>query len=187
MYHIANDIRAKKSADLIIQGLEKCLEEKPLDKIKINDIYNKTYVSRSTFYRLFDSINDVLSYECDCLRDETIKSLENIKFNSKKDLAIHCLKMWIQHETLVKAIVENRLYGLLYDVHMRHKEDLQKLYSANSIDDDQLNYLVSFIVSILFCSYNVYYKKNKEKSVEELVDYTDKMISTIVNIWSIGK
>ena len=28
MYHIANDIRAKKSTDLIIQGLEECLQEK---------------------------------------------------------------------------------------------------------------------------------------------------------------
>lgn len=186
MYHIANDIRAKKSADLIIQGLEECLQEKPLDIIKIIDIYNKTYVSRATFYRLFDSIYDVLSYQCDCLRDETNKSLESMKFNSKKEFAIHCIKLWLQHETLIKAVVENRLYGLLYDVHMRHKEDLQRIYSVNTIDDAQLDYLVSFIVSILFCSYN-YYKQKKDKSVEELVDYTDKMISTIINTWSIGK
>ena len=99
MYHIANDIRAKKSADLIIQGLEECLQEKPLDKIKVIDIYNKTYVSRATFYRLFDNIYDVLSYQCDCLRDETIKSLENKSFNNKKEFAIHCLKLWLKHET----------------------------------------------------------------------------------------
>lgn len=186
MYHIANDIRAKKSADLIIQGLEKCLKEKPLDKIKVIDIYNKTYVSRATFYRLFDNIYDVLSYQCDCLRDETIKSLENMNFKSKKEFAIHCLKLWLIHETLIKAIMENRLYGLLYDVHMRHKEDLLKLYSVESTDDERLSYIVSFIVSILFCSYNVH-QQNKEKTVEELVDYTDKMIATIIEAWSIGK
>ena len=187
MYRIANDIRAKKSADLIIHGLEECLKEKELNDIKVVDIYNKCFVSRATFYRLFDSVYDVLSYECDCLREETIKSLENKKFNNKKELAIHCLKLWLTHETLVKAIMENRLYGLLYDVQMRHKEDLKQFYSDDSLDEEQLNYLVSFIVSILFCSYNIYSKHNKEKTVEELVDYTDKMISIIISTWNIGK
>lgn len=187
MYHIASDIRAKKSADLIIQGLEECLKEKPLDKIKVIDIYNKTYVSRATFYRLFDNIYDVLSYQCDCLRDETIKSLENKSFKNKKEFAIHCLKLWLQHETLIKAIFENRLYALVYDAQMRHKEDLYKLYSVESIDDEQLNYIVSFIVSILFCSYNIYSKQKEKKTIEEIVDHTDKMIATIVDMWNIGR
>ena len=56
MYHVSNDLRAKNSAELICRGLEKCLKEKPLNKIKISDIYSKSFVSRSTFYRLFDSI-----------------------------------------------------------------------------------------------------------------------------------
>ena len=70
---------------------------------------------------------------------------------------------------------------------MRHKEDLYKLYSVESIDDEQLNYIVSFIVSILFCSYNIYSKQKEKKTVEEIVDHTDKMIATIVDMWNIGR
>lgn len=66
MYHVSNDIRSKKSADLIWNGMKKCLLEKSLDKLHITDIYQKSFVSRATFYRLFDSLPDVIAYECDC-------------------------------------------------------------------------------------------------------------------------
>lgn len=76
MYHIPNDKRAQKSADLIAQGLYKSLEKKPLNNIKVNDIYLNSYVSRATFYRLFDSVYDVLQYQCDSIVDEIAESLK---------------------------------------------------------------------------------------------------------------
>ncbi len=46
MYHISHDKRAQKSAELIWQGMEQCLQEKPFDKLRISDINQKSYVSR---------------------------------------------------------------------------------------------------------------------------------------------
>ena len=79
MYHIANDLRAKKSAELICQGLEECLKEMPLNKIHIVNIYKKCFVSRATFYRLFDTIEDVFAYECDLIREDTMKAVKTAK------------------------------------------------------------------------------------------------------------
>lgn len=72
MYHIKEDKRSLRSAQLIYQGLLDCLEEKEFQQISISDIQRKSFVSRSTFYRLFDTLNDVLDYQIHLVFLETI-------------------------------------------------------------------------------------------------------------------
>ena len=42
MYHVSKDLRARNSAELICSGLEECLKEKPLNKIRINEVKSIT-------------------------------------------------------------------------------------------------------------------------------------------------
>lgn len=187
MFHIPNDVRAKKSAALIIQGLEKCFEEKPFDKIKVSDIYNNSFVSRATFYRLFDSIYDVLLYQCECIRNEAIELVPKLKLKSTKDIGIYAFKIWLKHEAFIKAIVKNQLYGVLYEAHMLHKEDFQTLYSVDYKDESQLSYFASFVVSILFCSFTVYLNEKEKKTSEELIEYNNKMVAKVIKAWGIDQ
>ena len=186
MYHVSNDLRAKKSAELICKGLEKCLEEKPLQKIRISDIYSKSYVSRSTFYRLFDSIEDIFAYECDIIRNETINAVKDKDFKDKNAEVIYCIKLWMKHEALIKAIVENRLIGVLYDSHMRNAKDLKKLYSYYQKDDSEFNYFVSVLVSLIFTALTIYFQNNGEKSVEEIFEQVCINTGIIVENWKKG-
>jgi len=78
MYHIKKDKRTQKSSELIYEGLIKCLETKDFTKITISDIEKYSTVSRATFYRLFDSLEDILSMKCDYCFKEV---LENYKKN----------------------------------------------------------------------------------------------------------
>ena len=65
MYHIKNDKRAQTSAELICAGLLACMREKPFARITITDVQRASTVSRSTFYRNFDGLEDVLALLCD--------------------------------------------------------------------------------------------------------------------------
>ncbi|CEN21131.1 AcrR family transcriptional regulator [[Clostridium] sordellii] len=76
MYCIKNDMRSIKSAELIYLGLKKCLKEKPFEKITITDIQNASTVGRATFYRNFDSIEDVLYWKCSQKFSEVFESYE---------------------------------------------------------------------------------------------------------------
>lgn len=96
------------------------------------------------------------------------------------------LELWLKHETLIKIIVENRLYGILYDAHMMHPEDFKNLYAFECTNEAELSYFVSFIVSILFCSFNVYYQEKNKRATEELVAYTNEMVGKIVGAWGIN-
>ena len=65
MYHIKNDKRAQASSELICAGLLACMKEKPFARITITDVQHASTVSRSTFYRNFDCLEDVLALLCD--------------------------------------------------------------------------------------------------------------------------
>ena len=120
MYHVSKDKRAVKSAQLIWEGLEKCLREKELGKIRVADISEKSYVSRATFYRLFDSIEDVLVYECDLIFKEITSGLENGSFASSKDLILFFIKQWLDQKMLMRVLLENHLPNILYETHMKN-------------------------------------------------------------------
>ena len=183
MYHIANDIRAKKSADLIVKGLEDCLKEKPLSQIKIMDIYNKSYVSRATFYRLFDSIDDVITYECDCLVEIAMQNNQHVEFKNKKEIALYSIKLWLKHETLVKMFVENRLFMLFYNLHLRHKDKIKKIYSIDFEDELEINYFISFLASIIFITFVIYYQEKKAISIEEAFETANKALFRVAKAW----
>ena len=84
MYHIPDDKRAQKSAELIWRGMEQCLREKTFQKLRISDIHQKSYVSRATFYRLFDSLQDVLIYECDQIYTQLAEALKGKTVHTKQ-------------------------------------------------------------------------------------------------------
>lgn len=65
MYHISNDKRAIQSSELIYNGLLECIKKKAFDQITISDLQKTSGVARSTFYRAFDNISDVLYWKGD--------------------------------------------------------------------------------------------------------------------------
>ena len=186
MYHIPDDLRAKKSAGLIMQGLYKTLEQKRLKDVKISDIYANTYVSRATFYRLFDSVYDVLLYQCDLIVEEMLSSMKDREFVSKQETGLYCTRIWLDHDSLIKAIIENNLYTLLYDVIMRHKDGLKTLYRMDTDDDPYAEYFVYFLVAMIYTSFAVFYREKGKRPLEEVVAVTTKIVANIVDTWGIG-
>ena len=138
MYHVSEDKRAVKSAQLIWEGLEKCLQEKELKAVRVSDINKKSYVSRATFYRLFDSIQDVLVYECDSIFTEIAMEMSKGSFSSSKELFLFFIRQWLSQRTLLKALVENNLTNILYETHMKNKELVKTIYvcEANMSEQD---------------------------------------------------
>ena len=183
MFHIPNDKRAQKSADLIAQGLDKALQTKPYKDIKINDIYLNSYVSRATFYRLFDSIYDVLLYKCDIIVQEMLKGLKTKQFKNNKERGFYCVNLWLSHEILIKTIVENLMYKLLYDVIILHKEDLQSIYGIDYKNDPNVDYFVLILVTNIMTTLFIHYNEKGKKSFEEIFEITNTTMSNLIKTW----
>ena len=187
MHHVPNDLRAKKSVESITQGLYKTLQDKPFNAVRVNDIYMKTGVSRSTFYRLFDTVYDVLLCQCDKIMDEVLEACSTKNFANKREMSLYCAKLWLKRDGLIKVMVENHLSGLIYESIMNHKECLKLFYSMDYQSDPQVDYLVNYIVSLIFTSFTIFYKEKGQKSIEETIEISSQLMMSIVNAWGIGQ
>ena len=88
MYHIKHDKRVYKSANLICDGLAEMLKVKSYDEISITDVCNINGIARTTFYRLFGTLDDVLLYQFDNLFEQSIN-----KYKKDSDLGKSYAKM----------------------------------------------------------------------------------------------
>lgn len=180
MHHVSEDKRAVRSAQLIWEGLEKCLQEKELGKIRIADINEKCYVSRATFYRLFDSAQDVLMYECDLIFERIAAELSGGHFPSSKELFLFFIRQWMEHKTLIRALAENNLTNILYETHMRHEALLKTVYlKGTELREQELDYLVSILSGIIPSVINVWYSHGQSESADDIFREVCSSISTI--------
>ena len=66
MYHIHEDKRVEKSVEQICQALnDMILEGRPRAALSVTALSARAGVSKATFYRSFDAIEDVLRYQVD--------------------------------------------------------------------------------------------------------------------------
>ena len=187
MYHVSNDKRSKKSADLIWHGMKKCLLEKNFDKLRITDIYQKSFVSRATFYRLFDSTADVIAYECDCIYLQLADNIKNSRFKSQQEIFLYLIEQWLEQDILIKTLVENNMLNILYHTHMKNHELLKMIFLKDiSLSDSEADYLVSILANIIPAAINTWYLHGKTETPEQIyyavsqsLDIISKQLSKI--------
>ena len=67
MHHVKNDKRSQTSANAIYEALLKLLKSNSFDTITVSSICEASNISRATFYRNFDILEDVLAWYGDLL------------------------------------------------------------------------------------------------------------------------
>ena len=160
MYHIKPDKRAQTSVKLICAGLRQCLKEKSFESITISDIQRVSSVSRSTFYRNFDRIEDVLALMCDNVFEEAFSS-------GYANISEAVFRTWFRHDDMVETVVGIGRSDLLYSSLRRCADSLRSslpdMGQAGSFD-----YLVSIISSAMMGIMVTWVERGKRESEEEL-------------------
>lgn len=78
MYHVSKNARTEQTANIICESFKELIKEMSFEEITISTLSAKTGCSRSTIYRLFDSVPDVLEY---CLHIFVSKTINKAKKN----------------------------------------------------------------------------------------------------------
>lgn len=169
MYHIKKDKRMITSARMISEAFDECLEKKPFEKITVTEILLKAKVGRSTFYRLFDSIVDILAYKCDKSFEEVIDRI-NGEIEKKlpiRDTLIKYTEYWINHYRDAEKIIESGHIEIIFHSNNRYiKEIINMFYKINSYTDRQCEYIASILSAALI----TWIKTGKEDGPEKMVD-----------------
>lgn len=175
MYRIKDDKRIRQSADLICKGYTACLKASPMTAVNVSAIAQASGVSRATFYRIFDTPADVLTYICDSLSDDAIRLMEtqkpkgkdeNLKFMFDFLMAnsdtLECLAKCNRQDMLHKSF--SRMFELaIPSTVMAELDEVEKAYIRESI--------AAFMCGVLF----IWIKKGKRESSDELISLFHKV------------
>ena len=184
MYHIKKDARSEKSAELFYQGLLKCLEKTPLDKVSVTDVQKASGAGRSTFYRNFDSVIDILKWKCDAQFSEAIDSYVKALSNEhRKDLLLYMLSYWMQNSDVIEALLGAGRVDVVYrsflDTHQMVEEHLARIGIVLS-NDTQERYFsavsAGFFISIMD-AWIAGGKKEPPKQVAAIVENQGRRIA----------
>lgn len=175
MYQKKRDKRSIQSSEWMYKALKELMEIKNYSKITVTDITNKANLGRTTFYRNFETIDDVLEMKC----IEKFKEFRQycIDFYKLNDVEVKSflkpfLMYWYDNseviELLIKANRENIIKKYL-------TKEVQFFVDISSINKDtvissHINYFIEMRVSNSISILTEWIKNDKNIPPDELAD-----------------
>lgn len=173
MYHIKQDKRAQNSVQLICDGLLRCLEEKPYEQVSISDVQRASTVSRSTFYRNFDCLDDVLALMCDIGFAEAFAELD------KSVLRKVVFKYWFRHSDFLEVLVTSRRTDIIFDSFRRSAAELEQ-FKPLLKDPDTYDYFISMLSSSISGILVTWVEHGRRESEQELMQKIKKCFKAMI-------
>lgn len=189
MYHISNDKRAIQSSELIYNGLLECIKKKPFDQITISDLQKASGVARSTFYRAFDNIADVLYWKCDTCFREVLFNFEPSKFRGELELARHFFSYWMEHSDILVLLIEINRQDIIYACHMKNAKKLEQSFGMLSgIDETNARYFMSIRTGVTISVLKAWLDGGRKETTEELLEIIENQFGFLsINFANGGK
>lgn len=166
MCHIKTDKRSQTSAALIAQGLLRCMESKDFAKITITDVQQESTVGRATFYRLFDTLPDVLAYLCDQAFEEALATVPH-RAQTTRQMIVSFTSFWMDHWRLAEAILQSGRLDILHASNQKYlRQMIRTVNRSAEYSAVQLDYIAGILSAILA----VWVQNGKQESPALIVE-----------------
>jgi AcrR family transcriptional regulator len=176
MYHIKKDQRSILSGNMVYQALAKKMKEKEFRSITIQEVVNEAQVGRSTFYRNFDKLEDVLWWKCDeaflGLHDyilEAMPAQTNLIGGGKFPFILPFFRYWHADSTIVELLVAANRTDLIFTA---FEDTLRKLvlglHQAMAKLFPHFEYFLAFRSGAVIRILLQWLRKGKDLTPEEL-------------------
>jgi len=190
MYHIIKDKRSIQSSKWIYTSLTALMLEKKYTDITITEVAEKAIIGRSTFYRSFDSLDDVLRLKCDtCFNELYIYLLEYYKANSfsAKEEKMVFLKPFLRYWYVDSSIVEFLILANKLEIFNESFAEMFKLFLPNLNKSHTIiaNYLDYYIAVRSGVAINVllqWIRNGKDVPPDDLADLIVSNVNELINL-----
>lgn len=163
MYHIKPDKRSQNSAKTICEALANRLNHKKFEDISISEICAHCGIARTTFYRLFDTIDDILIYQFDSLFKEAIQK----SIPQESSYAKLILQLVMENQTLTSMLIKSQRTDL-FDFSTRLHEDTLIQNLNLNMDTKKQTYCTAMLNAIVYAAIKTWIDEGKKISPDEL-------------------
>lgn len=180
MYHISNDKRSKQSSELIWQGLIKCLKNKSFEDITISDLQKASGVARTTFYRSFDNISDVLYWKCDLGFYEALNDFNLKEFKGEFHLAEHYFNYWINNSEILELLIKINRQDIIYSCHIKNAEILQEKFGKlENLRPKYSRYFIAVRTGLTISILTAWLQGGRQETTAELMEIIQEQLLLI--------
>lgn len=174
MYHIKSDKRSQLSAAVMVRGLQRCLKTTPLSAITVSDLHRETGISRATFYRLFDTPEDVLIYQMDQMMSQTASFCEENRSSVPAKVFENMIYQGLESHELLEALVKNGRIDLLHSYTEKRFQVFDQIFSVfpENMTPAESEYLLSNLSMNMVSTLITWVKRGRTESAEEVMRYT---------------
>ncbi|MGN0431748.1 MAG: hypothetical protein ACI4EQ_05265, partial [Lachnospiraceae bacterium] len=137
-------------------------------------------VARTTFYRAFDNISDVLYWKCDTCFNEVLGNYRPKPFQGELDLARHYFDYWINHSDILELLMQIGRQDIIYSCHMKNADILQQCFGKlPGINMKHGNYFIAIRTGFTISILTVWLNDGRKESADELVQIIEEQLAVL--------
>lgn len=192
MYHIKKDKRSIQSSEWIYAALVELIKKKKYTDITITELVEKAKLGRSTFYRNFDFLDDILHLKCDEIFDELyLYLMEYYETNrtldkGKKTIFLKpFLRYWYVHSSIIELLIlANRIdiFTESFTKMYMSKLFLPHLNKPHDIIGKHMDYFVAVRSGTLINVLVQWVKNDKDILPDDLADLLVGQMNEALNL-----
>lgn len=169
MVHVGTDKRRIRSAELLTEGLTACMKQKDFTQISISDLQRESGVSRATFYRLFDNVQDILDYKCRSMASEIPSLYTALPPEQRENFMLFTLRYWLEHHAFLEVIFQSNRADILQRALAENAAFLKAQLPLDSLSELEFDYLSAASMGILSSLLITWVARGKKETPEQLV------------------
>ncbi|RCX18606.1 TetR family transcriptional regulator [Fontibacillus phaseoli] len=131
------------SKNMLAQGLVGLLREEEYKDITITKLCDHAQIARRTFYRNFETIEDVLAYSIAGIMGEFVKELNAHVYEDLRTVATVYFAFWEKHARLLLLLSKNNLIHIVFTQYIHYLHQFPKtLWLNGKVPPDEGSFAV---------------------------------------------
>ena len=172
MFHIKADPRSQKTAEALGKAMFQILRTKSLSEISVSDLYRETGIARSTFYRLFDTPEDVLYYLCAQFVEIASRKFEGREFSDIRELSTASIYLSIEHHELLEILIRNHRQDLLTELFAANFRNIStRIPVLEGLDPVTHEYVQALLYTTMTSLQTTWFTRGRLESPEQLFSF----------------
>ena len=187
MYHIKNDQRAIRSSRMLYEALAQLIRERPFNTITITHLVDAAQLGRTTFYRNFDEIEDILRMRCDQVFDELVGYIVAFRQENRAPepglLLKPMLRYFYLHSDIIDLLLRAKRMDILQDAFRARSQVMQAAVAQQmQIADEYIAYGIEVRLNVMIAIVAHWVQTGKRQAPDELADKLKEMMSNMISV-----
>ena len=174
---------AEQSRIWLIEALYALMKTMPFAEITVVAVCSQADLSRRTFYRCFDSKEDLFDEACSRLCREYVSFLDRDLTYSMTHFVEVYFTFWEGHKDILRLICDNQLICRLTDISNRFWPEIYcrfEAYWKDTMTDQELEYCLAFNLGGLWNTLLKWLLEEPHKSPEQAAEVIRRSLGNLV-------